>query len=290
MDLSRERADVRSRARRAYESTNVVWPASDTWSIHTKHCLHKFLSRVVGPEHSVVLNAGCGGNDYGVPADWLCVNLDLSLRQSKNMRGAVVADIEALPFEVNKYDAALCAGAASPRRMGLLCQLRGPAGMGARSAAVGAGTRTPHPLRGLRPLSALSRKGRGEARLRHACEFLDPEGDACGTSAQVLTGRAKRSLRSGPHRRARPGGGPGALGKGGRERPPIGPDAAALGDEPGGEPRRRHIEGVIRNRRALRHDRDFFDPAVRGAPGHGRDLFCAALFDRHLGDAVAHLQ
>jgi hypothetical protein len=66
----------------------------------------------------VVLNAGCGGNDYGVPADWLCVNLDLSLRQCKNMRGAVVADIEALPFEDDTFDAVLCVGAASPSRMG----------------------------------------------------------------------------------------------------------------------------------------------------------------------------
>src|SRR6202023_3919623 len=55
-----------------------------------------------------------------------------------------------------------------------------------------------------------------------------------------------------------------------------GADHAALGDETGDQPRGRHVESVIRHRRAVGHDAHGLDAAVGGAAGHGRDLVGAA--------------
>jgi SAM-dependent methyltransferase len=66
---------------------------------------------MIGLEHAAILNAGCGGNDYGISAGRLCVNLDLSHRQCRKMKAGVVADIEVMPFESDAFDAVLCVGA-----------------------------------------------------------------------------------------------------------------------------------------------------------------------------------
>ena len=71
-----------------------------------------------------------------------------------------------------------------------------------------------------------------------------------------------------------------------RQRGAVGAEHAAFGDQAGHQPRRRDIEGVVRNRRSFRHDPYRLDPPVGGSPGHGRDLLAAALLDRDLAQPV----
>src|ERR1700744_4330788 len=53
-----------------------------------------------------------------------------------------------------------------------------------------------------------------------------------------------------------------------RERGPFGFQHTALGDQAGHQPRRRNVERIVRNRRALRHDPHRLDASIAGAAGH----------------------
>jgi SAM-dependent methyltransferase len=112
MESSIEPADVKSRAKGAYDAIQVIWPQTDKWSSHTKKVLEEIVRLTVPKNDSIVLNAGCGGNDYGIGRTTpICVNLDISLRQCRDVRQSVVADVESLPFASNIFDVVLCVGA-----------------------------------------------------------------------------------------------------------------------------------------------------------------------------------
>jgi SAM-dependent methyltransferase len=107
-----ERRDVKSRAQTTYDSTFDVWPESDTWSSYTKRILSRVVHELGISPNSAVLNAGCGGNDYGIAQKGaICVNLDLSFEQCRNMRHSIVADVEEIPLANNWFDFVLCVGA-----------------------------------------------------------------------------------------------------------------------------------------------------------------------------------
>src|SRR5215470_8933617 len=79
-----------------------------------------------------------------------------------------------------------------------------------------------------------------------------------------------------------------AFGKGCGERGVLRLDHAPFGDERGDKPRRRHVKGIIGDRRALRHHAHRLDAPVLGAPRHGRLFLSIALFDRNLREAVGY--
>lgn len=112
MDRFVEPSDVKSRAKSTYDKTHVIWPQTDNWSSYTKKVLEEIIGRTIPKRDSIVLNAGCGGNDYGLGETIpLCVNIDISLRQCRDIRQSVVADIESIPFANNIFDTVLCVGA-----------------------------------------------------------------------------------------------------------------------------------------------------------------------------------
>jgi SAM-dependent methyltransferase len=112
MDSSIKPADVKSRAKNTYDATQVIWPQTDKWSAHTKKVLEEFVRQTIPKNESVVLNAGCGGNDYGIGQTTpICINFDISLRQCRGIRQPVVADVESIPFANDIFDVVLCVGA-----------------------------------------------------------------------------------------------------------------------------------------------------------------------------------
>jgi SAM-dependent methyltransferase len=108
---SGERQDVKSRAKEAYEATEVIWPDSDPWSVHTRRSINLALRGAIPEVVHLALNAGCGDNDYGLSAKANCVNLDISYRQAQYSSDALVGDIERLPFASAIFDLVLCVGA-----------------------------------------------------------------------------------------------------------------------------------------------------------------------------------
>ena len=111
MDTSRDLLDIKTRAKAAYDATEVIWPETDRWSIHTRHFLQKALKESVPIDTGLLLNAGCGANDYGVSNLGGCVNLDISLRQTRLMKWPGVGDIESLLFADGCFDLVICVGA-----------------------------------------------------------------------------------------------------------------------------------------------------------------------------------
>lgn len=109
--MSVEALDVKSRAKVAYELMEHPWPPGDNWSEHTKRSIGEFVRAVVPNEEGLILNAGCGGNDYGLSRRMTCVNLDISLRQCRTLNLPVLGDVEQIPFADNLFDATICVGA-----------------------------------------------------------------------------------------------------------------------------------------------------------------------------------
>lgn len=108
---SGERQDVKNRAIRAYDATEIIWPETDSWSVHTKEFITEALKSAIPETTNLIFNAGCGGNDYGVSARAGCVSMDISYRQVQFLSQAFVGDIERLPFADGVFDLVLCVGA-----------------------------------------------------------------------------------------------------------------------------------------------------------------------------------
>ncbi len=109
--MSSEAWDVKSRAKVAYERMEHPWPADDTWSTYTKRSIGAFVREVVPATAGLILNAGSGGNDYGLAGRAACVNLDISPRQCRGLPKPVVGDVEHIPFPDDLFDVTLCVGA-----------------------------------------------------------------------------------------------------------------------------------------------------------------------------------
>lgn len=107
-----ESKDVKLRARRAYDAMRVIWPETDKWSSHTAQYVEDVVTEIVRSESRALLNAGCGQNDFGFSQRAsTCVNLDISFQQCRGMKGAIVADLEAMPFSDSSFHIVLCVGA-----------------------------------------------------------------------------------------------------------------------------------------------------------------------------------
>ncbi len=109
--MSADALEVKSRAKVAYELMEHPWPATDIWSTYTKHSIGAFVREMVPPQNGLILNAGCGNNDYGISDRGPCVNLDISQRQCRGLPSAVVGDIEHIPFSDGLFNVTLCVGA-----------------------------------------------------------------------------------------------------------------------------------------------------------------------------------
>ena len=106
-----EALDVKSRAKVAYDQMEHPWPPGDNWSTHTKRSIGEFVRAIVPDSEGLLLNAGSGGNDYGLSRRMTCVNLDISLRQCRTLRLPVLGDVEHIPFADDLFDVTVCVGA-----------------------------------------------------------------------------------------------------------------------------------------------------------------------------------
>src|SRR5689334_18777438 len=97
-DIPADIADLKARARSAYDQMEAPWPEGDPWSEYTKHNINTFVQGVVPAGATRILNAGCGGNDYGLPPGCIVANMDISVRQCAALPRPVVGDIEHIPF------------------------------------------------------------------------------------------------------------------------------------------------------------------------------------------------
>lgn len=110
-DIPADIAELKSRAKTAYDVMDAPWPPGDPWSEHTKANINGFVQRVVPAGALRILNAGCGGNDYGLPPGTIAANMDISVRQCRALPCPVVGDVEHIPFPDDFFDVTICVGA-----------------------------------------------------------------------------------------------------------------------------------------------------------------------------------
>jgi len=93
-----------------YENVSEVWPKDNTWYLYLKSGIEKYIKkRCNSLNNPCILNAGSGGNNYGIVSDNM-YHVDIVENKIANLKNAVVSSIEKLPFSDAMFDYAICVG------------------------------------------------------------------------------------------------------------------------------------------------------------------------------------
>jgi ubiquinone/menaquinone biosynthesis C-methylase UbiE len=94
--------------RTLYETIKNVWPDDDMWHQYSKKQIYKYINRMKYGEDRYLLNAGSGGNDYGL--NCRMVHVDIAENKINNFKEYKVASIEAMPFDSHTFTDVICVG------------------------------------------------------------------------------------------------------------------------------------------------------------------------------------
>ena len=92
-----------------YENVDNVWPKDDNWHLYSKFQIEKYLKKQNFSLSAYTLNAGSGGNDYGLTS----INMhhrDLAENKINCFNDYSVGSIELLPQENDIFDNIICVG------------------------------------------------------------------------------------------------------------------------------------------------------------------------------------
>lgn len=93
-----------------YNRIPEIWAADDVWHTYSHHELERYIhSYLTMFKDTVVLNAGSGGNDYGISCQKM-YHIDIAEEKIKNCENHIVASIEKLPFPDESFDNIICVG------------------------------------------------------------------------------------------------------------------------------------------------------------------------------------
>lgn len=99
-----------SKIQEFYNRIPTIWTADDVWHTYSHKQLELYINR-----HkdifidSIVLNAGSGGNDYGICCKEM-YHVDIAEEKVKNCKNYSVASMEKLPYADNSFDNILSVG------------------------------------------------------------------------------------------------------------------------------------------------------------------------------------
>ena len=91
-----------------YEATDCVWPADDAWHDINQAEISKFISSIQIAPNVVILNAGSGGNHYGLKQKMY--HLDVAKNKIEHFPHFFVGTVEDMPFESQMFDLVICVG------------------------------------------------------------------------------------------------------------------------------------------------------------------------------------
>ncbi len=92
-----------------YNNIEDVWDNNDFWHPYSKKIINTFLDRLNFFDNSIVLNAGSGGNDYGISCKKMW-HIDIADKKIENLENFIVASVEDIPFDDNSFDVIVCTG------------------------------------------------------------------------------------------------------------------------------------------------------------------------------------
>lgn len=96
------------KVREFYNATPAIWLPDDHWHQWSYHQIEKYLSQVHILPQQYVLNAGSGGNSYGLECNM--VHVDIAETKLEGVSNSVVSSIEAMPFQSSIFDKIVCVG------------------------------------------------------------------------------------------------------------------------------------------------------------------------------------
>lgn len=91
-----------------YNSASEIWASNDYWHLWSKQQIEKYLYSLEIKEADYVLNAGSGGNSYGIACNM--VHVDIADQKLIGVSNAIVSSIENLPIDSAVFDAVICVG------------------------------------------------------------------------------------------------------------------------------------------------------------------------------------
>lgn len=94
--------------REFYNNTSEIWASDDHWHLWSKQQIEKYLHSLMFQHSDYVLNAGSGGNTYGITCNM--VHVDIADQKLVGVSNAIVSSIEKMPINDAIFDAAICVG------------------------------------------------------------------------------------------------------------------------------------------------------------------------------------
>lgn len=94
--------------RKFYNETPAIWASTDHWHQWSLHQIEKYLSQFRFLPQECILNAGSGGNSYGIEGNM--IHVDIAEEKLKGISNAVVSSIQTMPFPAGMYHKIICVG------------------------------------------------------------------------------------------------------------------------------------------------------------------------------------
>lgn len=102
-----ERLDIEE-IRTLYENANSVWPENDLWHEYSKNEIEKYIKRQSFSTESYILNAGSGGNTYGL--SYKMYHVDIAENKINSFPNYCVSSIEKIPLPSDNFTDIICVG------------------------------------------------------------------------------------------------------------------------------------------------------------------------------------
>lgn len=97
-----------NQVRNFYEAVPSVWPDDDMWHMYSRKQIEKYIQKRIIRKDGYILNAGSGGNDYGI--NFRMHHVDIAKNKIEHLPNATVASIESLPFNNETFSEVICVG------------------------------------------------------------------------------------------------------------------------------------------------------------------------------------
>lgn len=96
-----------------YSNLSEIWPKEDKWHSYTKRQIESFIQKNININNNidvaVILNAGSGGNSYGINESKM-IHLDITEKNIHSKNNYYVGSIEQVPLASNSIDIIICVG------------------------------------------------------------------------------------------------------------------------------------------------------------------------------------
>lgn len=93
-----------------YNRIPEIWASDDIWHTYSHKQLENFINQHKKLfQNSIVLNAGSGGNEYGIDCD-VMYHVDIAEEKIKHCKNYSISSIEKLSYDDQFFDKIICVG------------------------------------------------------------------------------------------------------------------------------------------------------------------------------------